>query len=97
METQQLLQAVVSLLFVLALLVGLAWLARRGGLVARVAPLAAARKTLQIVEILPLDMRHKVIRLQDCSTAYLILMGGASPVLLASQPISQVNPEAEAC
>jgi len=84
METSQLLQAVLSLLFVLGLLACLAWLARRGGLVARVTPAAAAQKTLQIVEILSLDMKHKVIRLQDGATHYLILIGGETPVLLAT-------------
>ena len=90
MDLTQLTQAALSLLFVLGLLLGVAWLAQRSGLVARVTPAAAGQKTLQVVEILPLDMRHKVIRLRDDSTHYLIVIGGETPVVLGATPHHEV-------
>jgi flagellar protein FliO/FliZ len=87
MATQQWVQAVLALVFVLALLLGLAWLVRRMGLVARITPPGAGARAegLHVSEILSLDMRHKVVRVRDGRRSYLVILGGEVPVVLAAQ------------
>lgn len=83
MDGGQLVQAAMALVFVLGLLLALAFVAKRSGLVARVAkPVGDVAKTLQVTEILPIDMKHKVVRIRDGEGGYLVMLGGEQPLLL---------------
>lgn len=72
----------IALLFVLALIAGCAWAARRFGL----APRATVRKDadgrrLAILEVLPIDARRRAILLRRDDVEHLILIGEGETVI----------------
>ncbi|WP_321391659.1 flagellar biosynthetic protein FliO [Emcibacter sp.] len=70
-------QYLIALLFVIALLFGLAYLAKRMGLSARVtinSPKAGSRR-LNVVEILPIDTKRKLILVRRDKTEHLLMLG----------------------
>ena len=77
METSAYFQFVIALLFVLALILLLAYGAKRFGLMARVTINSAKTKDkrLNIVEILPIDARRKLMIIRRDNVEHLIMLG----------------------
>ncbi|WP_417317914.1 FliO/MopB family protein [Emcibacter sp.] len=70
-------QYLIALLFVIALLFGLAYAAKRMGLSARVtihSPKARHRR-LNIVEILPIDAKRRLVLVRRDQTEHLLMLG----------------------
>jgi len=82
MDASTYLRFLVALLFVLALIVALAWAARRFGLGGRIAPNASKRRRLSIVEVLPLDGRHRLVLLRRDRVEHLVVLGPSQPLLI---------------
>jgi flagellar protein FliO/FliZ len=73
-----------ALLFILALIGALAWLARRFGLGGRLLANRAGQRRLAIAEVLPLDSRRKLVLLRRDSREHLVLLGPTTDLLLES-------------
>lgn len=83
-----------ALLFVLALIGGLAWLIRRQGLGAMQPGQRGAGQRLSIVESRPLDARRRLAILRCDEREYLVLTGGERDLLLdAALPPSPASAE----
>jgi flagellar protein FliO/FliZ len=63
-----------ALLFVVALIAGCAWMARRFGFAARFGATGGKRR-LAIVEVLPLDGRRRLVLLRRDDAEHLVLLG----------------------
>ncbi|MFC7050512.1 FliO/MopB family protein [Emcibacter nanhaiensis] len=77
-------QYLVALLFVIALLFGLAYAAKKMGLSARVTINSpkANRRRLNIVEILPIDTKRKLILIRRDQTEHLLMLGTENDLLV---------------
>ena len=73
------------LVFVLALIGVLAWLARRFGVMGRLAPTAGRTRRLSVVEVLTLDARHKLVLLRRDQVEHLVLMGPGDTLKIEGQ------------
>lgn len=72
------LQFVAALAAVLALILLLAWIARRSGLAGRLGAAAAPRRgarRLALVEVMPLDARRRLVLLRCERREHLVLLG----------------------
>jgi flagellar protein FliO/FliZ len=76
------LRFVAALAFVLALLAGAAWLARRYLPWGRVAGLVGRQRRLSVVEVLPLDSRSRLLLVRRDATEHLIVLGPAGAALI---------------
>lgn len=83
-----------ALVFVLALIALLAWLAKRFGVAGAFVRPSAARR-LSVVESLSLDARHRLVLVRRDATEHLVLLGAAGDRLIESaiEP-PPVTPEA---
>ena len=63
-----------ALAFVVLLIGACAWLARRFGLAGRFV-VAGGRRRLSIVEVLPLDAKHRLVLLRRDEAEHLVLLG----------------------
>ena len=63
-----------ALLLVLGLIFGLAWMARRLGVMGRLG-VATGRRRLAIVEVLPLDGKRRLVLLKRDNAEHLVLLG----------------------
>ena len=73
----------IALVFVLALIGLLGWLAKRFGLAgAFVRPRATRR--LSVVESLPLDARHRLVLVRRDAVEHLVMLGAAGDSLIES-------------
>ena len=70
----------VSLIFVLGLIGGLAWLLRRFGPPGRLR--GPGQRRLSIVEILPLDARRRLVLLRRDGKEHLVLLGPTQDVVI---------------
>jgi flagellar protein FliO/FliZ len=72
----------VALVFVVALIGALAWLARRytgnGGLRVR----RDGARRVSIVEVTPIDAKHRLVLLRRDGTEHLVLLGPVQPLLI---------------
>jgi len=84
METSAYIQFILALLFVLALILIIAYGAKKLGLMARVTVNSAKTKDkrLDIVEILPIDARRKLVIIRRDSAEHLILLGLESDIVI---------------
>lgn len=75
-----------ALAFVLALIAGLAALVRRSGFGERLAatPSSAGARRLSLVEVRPLDAKHKLVLLRRDDREHLVLLGATSDLLIES-------------
>jgi len=75
-----------ALAFVLVLIAGLAALLRRSGFGERLAatPSSAGQRRLSLVEVRPLDAKHKLVLLRRDDREHLVLLGAASDLLIES-------------
>jgi len=67
-------QFVLALAFVLALIVALAYVVRRLGLGGRFV-VTGGKRRLAIVEVLPLDAKHRLVLLRRDEAEHLVLLG----------------------
>lgn len=72
-----------ALVFVLALIALLAWLARRFGFAGALARPRSARR-LSVVESLSLDARHRLVLVRRDAIEHLVLLGAAGDRLIES-------------
>ncbi|WP_417624071.1 FliO/MopB family protein [Paremcibacter congregatus] len=84
MELGAYMQFIVALLFVIGLIFLLAYVAKRFGLMARVTigTKGATGKRLNVVEIMPLDARRKLILIRRDDKEHLILLGVEHDVVI---------------
>lgn len=77
METGAYFQFILALLFVLALILVIAYLAKKFGLMARVTinSTKTKDKRLNIVEILPIDARRKLMIIRRDDVEHLVMLG----------------------
>lgn len=78
-----------GILFIL--LLGLSIIARRTGQFRHV---TKTNKRVKVVDITPIDMKHKVVMLQQDNVEHTILLGAETPLHLMAQPV-QANETAE--
>jgi flagellar protein FliO/FliZ len=71
-----------ALLFVLGLILVISWAIRRFGLAGRFAPNPGKRRRLEVVEVAPLDARHKLVMVKRDAVEHLLLIGGGDPVVV---------------
>ena len=83
------LRAIIALGFVLGLLMLMAWALRRyGGKYGFVSiPAPNEPKQMQIMEATMLDTRHRLLRVRNGKREHLIVLGGASPVVVESKDV----------
>ena len=86
-----------ALVFVLALIALLAWLAKRFGVAGAFARQRADRR-LSVVESLPVDARHRLVLVRRDDREHLVLLGagGACPIETGIEPppaIPTVDPD----
>lgn len=75
MEAETYMRFLLTLLFVLALIGVLAWLARRAGLGNRVARVAGARRRLSVTEVSVVDGKRRLLLVRRDEIEHLILLG----------------------
>lgn len=84
MELGTYIQFLLALLFILALIGGLAWAARRFKVGDRLVASTGGSRRLSIVEIRPVDARRKLILLRRDNREHLVLLGPTQDLLLES-------------
>ena len=82
MESADYLRFVLVLVFVLALIGLLTWLVRRFGLAGRMPTGGRKGRRLDVVEVAPLDSRHRLVLVRRDQTEHLILLGASSDVVV---------------
>lgn len=86
MDYQTYLWAVIVLIGVLGMIAVLAWGVRRFGLVPGVARgVGRPSRRLQIVEVLPVDVKRKLVLVRRDNTEHLILLGLQSDLVVEGQ------------
>ena len=93
MTASSYLWAVVALLLVLGLIAGLAWLAKKAGLMPGTAAVGARGRRVQVIEVTPLDVKRRLVLIQRDSVEHLILLGAESELVIetgiaAAQPLA---------
>jgi flagellar protein FliO/FliZ len=81
MDLQAYLKFVSALVFVLALIGALVWLARRFGLGARMGPVKGARR-LAVIEVMVLDAKRRLVLVRRDEIEHLLLLGGNSEIVV---------------
>lgn len=95
MELTDYMRFIAALAFVVALIVGFAWLAKRFGLAGAVgaAPRTATRR-LAVVEVLPVDAKRRLLLVRRDNTEHLVLLGTERDLLIEAEitPSSPAEP-----
>lgn len=78
MDWSDYLRFIVALAFVIGLIGVLAWAVRRSGFVVRPTVAGGGVRRLAVVEVRPLDAKHKLVLVSRDDTEHLILLGGTS-------------------
>lgn len=84
METETYVRFVLTLLFVLALIGVLAWLARRVGLGSRVARAGSSHRRLAVSEVRVLDGKRRLVLVRRDEVEHLVLLGPQQDLLVES-------------
>lgn len=86
MELGEYFRFFLALGFVLVLIAGLAALVRRSGFGERLAatPSSAGPRRLSLIEVRPLDAKHKLVLLRRDDREHLVLLGATSDLLIES-------------
>jgi len=82
MELDTYMRFVLALLFVLALIGIVAWLARKAGLGTRVARTKGAAKRLSIVEVSPVDGKRRLVLVRRDGVEHLVLLGATNETVI---------------
>lgn len=85
------LQVIAALVFVLALMGGLALLLKKLGLSGALPTTAQKEKRLKLLEALPLDGRRKLLLLKRDNQEHVILIGGNTDIVIESNIKSTDN------
>lgn len=83
MDLDQYIRFSVALLFVIALIVAVAWLMRRMGLGGVTTGIARHRR-LNVVEVLPLDAKRRLLLVRCDNREHLVLLGSGGDLLIDS-------------
>lgn len=81
MDYQDYLKFVIAFIFVLSLMGGLAFLLKRFGL-GQAGIISPKNKRLKIIEVMPIDSKHKAVLLQRDETQHLVLFGANSDTVV---------------
>lgn len=81
MDLGNYLRFIAALIFVLALIAGATWLARRFGFGTRAAPRRSERR-LSVVEVATIDSKHRAVLLRRDDKEHLVVIGGASDMVV---------------
>ena len=73
-----------ALVFVLALIGALTWAARRFGLGGKLIPNRDGARRLEVVEVVTLDARRKLVLLRRDAVEHLVLLGAGNDLLVES-------------
>ena len=84
MDALTLLQSIAALLFVLALIGGCVWAARRLGFVARVGSRAKGGKRLQLIDTMVIDARRRAVLIRRDDVEHLVILGEKEATLVES-------------
>jgi len=90
------LRFVVALVFVLALIGVAAWLLRRFGLAGRLAASVGKQRRLRIVEVAPLDGKHRLVLMRRDEVEHLLLIGAGADLVIETGIRRPPAAEAEA-
>lgn len=82
MELDTYMRFVLALLFVLALIGIVAWLARKAGLGTRVARTKGMGRRLSIVEVSPVDGKRRLILVRRDGVEHLVLLGATGETVI---------------
>ena len=83
MDSMELLKFAAALVFVLALMGGLAFILKKTGLATGQSNLlSTGKRRLKILETLPLDTRHKAVLLQRDDKAHLVILSPTSETVV---------------
>lgn len=93
-STADLLRFVAALIFVVALMGGLALVMKRFGHGSHTLPQRLRR--LKIVEILPVDSRHRLVLLRRDDREHLVMIGPSNDTLIETGIESLTDPKQEA-
>ncbi len=98
MELGEYFRFFLALGFVLVLIAGLAALVRRSGFGERLTatPSSVGRRRLSLVEVRPLDAKHKLILLRRDDREHLVLLGATSDLLIEGDIPAAPEPPAAA-
>ena len=98
MELGEYFRFFLALGFVLVLIAGLAALVRRSGFGERLTatPSSAGRRRLSLVEVRPLDAKHKLVLLRRDDREHLVLLGATSDLLIEGDIPAPPEPPAAA-
>lgn len=80
-----------ALVFVLALIGGLTWAARRFGLGGKLIPNKDGARRLEVVEVVTLDARRKLVLLRRDRMEHLVLLGSTNDLLLEAKIPAQAQ------
>ena len=82
MEIETYFRFVAALVFVLALIGGAGWAARRFGLSGRVATKMGKSRRLSVVEVMTLDSRRKLVLVRRDASEHLLLLGAGNDLVV---------------
>lgn len=84
MDAMEILRAVLALLFVLALILLVAWLVRRFGLDRNWKPASGAKRRLEVMERMTIDPKRQVVLIRCDSREHLLVLGQNEVQVVAS-------------
>jgi flagellar protein FliO/FliZ len=97
MSTVTYIQAVLALIFVVGLMFGTSWLVRRLGLAGPMATPIGRRRRLQMVEVLPVDARRRLVLVRRDDVEHLLLVGPTDSLVvergIGAEEFSLLPPE----
>lgn len=91
MAFEDYLRFLIALVFVLALIALLAWLAKRFGVPGAFSRPRSARR-LSVVESLPIDARHRLILVRRDAVEHLVMLGAAGDSLIEADIVPPPTP-----
>jgi flagellar protein FliO/FliZ len=96
MEISEILRFVAALVFIIGLIGLCAFVARRMGFAAGGVATPAGQRRLAVVEVKPVDAKHRLMLIRRDGKEHLILLGGEQPLLIetgidAPAPVALVD------
>ena len=86
MDLDQYIRFLMALFFVVALIMGVAWVMRRGGMAGGTVRGRARQRRLSVVEALPIDAKRRLILIRRDDREHLILLSANGDLLVDSAP-----------
>jgi flagellar protein FliO/FliZ len=85
MSFEDYLRFVLAFIFVMALILAIAWAVRRFGLAGPAMPSAGRKRRVNVVESLALDAKRRIVMIRCDETEYLVLLGQGNDLVLKSE------------